>query len=59
MNPLADLILERIRQATTAGEIERIADEHRAEVMAMKATDTARHNHIVNAKAYYLKQMRG
>lgn len=58
MNPLADTILDCLRTCTTAGDIHRVADQYRAEVMAMKGTDPARFHHIVNAKAYYLEAIR-
>ncbi len=58
MNPLADTIIAKLRQCTTAGEIERLASGNRSEVMAMKETDPARFWHVVNAKAYYLKWMK-
>ena len=54
MNKTADTILEAIRSCKTAADIHKTAAKHRAAVMAMKSTDTARFHHIVNAKAYYL-----
>jgi hypothetical protein len=58
MNTLADTIIEALRGAKTAGEIEQIASTHRAEVMAMQASDPARYHHVLNAKRYYMTRIR-
>lgn len=55
MPDLAATIISKLREAKNAGEIEQIASTYRAEVLKMKGT--ARFHHIVNAKAYYLKQV--
>lgn len=58
MNPTADAILAKLRACGTPAEIHAVADQHRADVMAMKKSDAARYHHIVNAKAYYLEGLR-
>jgi len=57
MNPLAEIILAELRDAETADEVHSIAAKRRAEVMAMKDTDTARFHHIVNMKKLRLEDL--
>lgn len=54
-----DRILARLRAAQTVDEVEAIADEERATVMAMKDNPElgARYHHIVNLKKYRLKEL--
>lgn len=58
MNPTADTILAKLRDCATAADIEAVASQHRAEVIAMRTADPARFHHVVNAKAYYLERLR-
>ena len=58
MNPTADIILAALRSCATPADVEAVANKHRAEVVAMRASDPARFHHVVNAKAYYLKGLR-
>tara|TARA_R100001230_G_C5645069_1_gene150770 strand:- start:309 stop:500 length:192 start_codon:yes stop_codon:yes gene_type:complete len=58
MNLTADTILAKLRDCTTAAEIEAVANHHRAEVIAMRTADPARFHHVVNAKAYYLERLK-
>jgi len=58
MNATADMILANLRTSATAADIHAVADNHRAEVMAMRKSDPARFHHIVNAKAYYLERLK-
>ena len=58
MNPTADIILAALRSCATPADVEAVANKHRAEVVAMRASDPVRYTHIINAKAYYLEGLR-
>lgn len=58
MNPLADTIIQCLRDATTAAEIEAVATKYRADVAKMKDSDPARWHHVVNAKRIYMQRLK-
>lgn len=58
MNPLADTIIQCLREATTAAQIEAVATKYRADVAKMKTDDPARWHHVVNAKREYMRRLK-